>query len=214
MTPDSYAWIAGATVTILSSLLLSVDRVLDAFLRSWVRWRYYLYRFWMVVIHVVGFSIVAGVGLSIGWEPAPDASGFEASVHGLGWSLTAVALLRADFGGLRSSETAPGFSLLRNLSNQLIRDVEFEARHAIESTLAKVVDVDELARVAFSCIRRAFPPRVDGENGHVVMTSLQVTVGEYHRGAQAGVEHSLIDMRALVRELIDSYRIDARSIKL
>jgi hypothetical protein len=109
----------------------------------------------------LGATAVLALGAAqIGWTPADDASGFEALAHGAGWAITAVALLRADFPGLRSGEAAPGFSLLRAVSDHLTSRLQDQVGDAVRGALP--ASLDELRAKAFTCKARAFPARSDG----------------------------------------------------
>lgn len=159
MSALSIAVVAAVITTVLAAGI-PADRIGDRQARSWVPTAWRWYRLKLLGLQL-GATLVLSLGAAqIGWKPADNASGFEAAAHGVGWAVTAVALLRADFPGLRAGETAPGFSLLRAVSDHLTNRLQDQVGDAVRTALP--ADLGDLKARAFTCKARAFPARTDG----------------------------------------------------
>ena len=215
MTPFEAALTSAVVVALLSSAFLSVDRMTDQFLASWARRRYLRYRAAMGALHVVATAIVSLGSRSIGWVPDASTSGFEQIAHGIAWAITATALLRADFTGLQSSSAAPGFSLLRGFSDQLVKDVSRGAAENVQISLNNIKSADDLARTAFRSLESGLPPSVEGTGNSIVKDTLMIQIGsryeEIRKGSNEVVINAQEGLRSLTRQLIVTYRVTKNS---
>ena len=128
---------------------------------------------------------------------------------------TATALLRADFTGLQSGSAAPGFSLLRAFSNQIVKDVNDSAQEAAQSRLVASPDPDRLAPIAFRCLERAFPPSVGGDGSSVVKETLVVQIGALYGGLKSTVPETRMSAHesliAVALQLIVKFKISSEA---
>jgi hypothetical protein len=111
-----------------------------------------------LALQLAATSIFALAAHQIGWSPGSTAEAFEAAMHGVGWSVTAVALLRAEFPG--PNPASPGFSVLRSISHELSARLADRIADAVRAELPE--GIDELKGYAFACKSEAHPPRDDG----------------------------------------------------
>jgi len=187
-----------ALVTTFLAALIPIDRITDRHIASWARRPWLRYRAKVMMLHLIATSILAAGATRIGWEPAPEDDWFRSVAYGVAWSVAAVALLRADFSGLRADEATPGFSLLRSASTHFTESVKYNVENAVRASLP--VDVGKLHQVGAVCRARAFPPRLDGTRSPDA-DALKVAMALF---AEAGEAE---DLGELVVEVVTANRL-------
>lgn len=159
MSPAQTAVAAALVATVLAALI-PVDRVDDQHIKSWIRSEWASYRMKLGAVHIVATAVLAAGATRIGWQPDPGDDVLTSVAHGVAWSAAALALLRAEFSGLRAVEATPGFSLLRAVSVYLTANAADDVENAVRSSLP--VDAGKLHQAGTACRARAYPPRLDG----------------------------------------------------
>jgi hypothetical protein len=195
MSPLQIAAGSALLMTVVASFV-PADRASDTSARGWLPSHWRRYRIKLLVLQVVATAVLAAGANQIGWAPEGTASAFTAIAHGVGWSVAAVALLRAEFPGL--NQASPGFSVLKSISEHLSDDLT--DRIAEEVRNAVPIAVDEMMKCAFICKSRANPPRPDGTltpDAKAIAANIELLAEE----------NGLTDLRELIVDIVSRHKL-------
>jgi hypothetical protein len=196
MSADWIAAVSALVVTAVASFV-PTDRMSDRQARCWATAQWRSYRAKLLLLQLVATALFGLAAHQIGWSPDPAADAFEAAVHGVGWSIAAVALLRAEFPG-GPKPASPGFSILRSISQELSARLTDHIAEAVRNELPQTIE--KLKEYAFACKSEAHRPREDG------------SLTADSKGLSANIEilsetNNVDDLRALIVDLVIKHKL-------
>jgi hypothetical protein len=196
-------WIAACTalVSAIVASQFSIDYLSQRFVASWIPKRDVRVRVILAFVHAAAAMVMTATALGLGWKPDASASAWTAMLHGVAWAGAAVAVLRTETSGFPGSSLIGSSSLLREIFERTVKNLDGDARQAVVLKLPD--ERDRLAALAFDVLARRYSQEIAHGVRDPVYEELRVRVAESHEAmVRGGTEE--IEARSHLRELITS----------